>query len=171
MTHDEDPLPATQSRDAVHLSNSDGQQARKSATERGTREVDCLPEHDLFRPVEEGKPEGDTRQDTCLCEAEEGSIDEEARLARDDALEGGDDAPSRQKAGKPDGRRHLLDEEVRGHLEDDVGHVEACDGDLVVVVRCCGSEKVGDKAVQAGLPDVGAVKQIHISECRKEEKE
>ena len=130
---DHDPSPAGQALDAVEMAQPEAQEAADGAGQGGRHEEVPDPQGQLVLGVEESQVDVHAGKETGLDGAEEEAAGHEGAVALDEAGAGGDDAPRGDDEGEPSAGGELLEDEVGGDLEEDVGDEEDGDGDLVLV--------------------------------------
>lgn len=90
----EDPLPAIESSNALHVCNGPCENTAERTGEGGSGEEEGDAELSFGSEVEESKIEDDAGEEASFCDAEEETDDEEAGEVVDHALKGCDNTPN-----------------------------------------------------------------------------
>lgn len=109
---------------AIHLANGGGQQASKSASQRGRRKEERVAFLSFVATVPHANEVKGTRKHATLKHTQEESGSQETRVAGDKALQHSDKAETKHADGKPDARLELLEDDVGRDFEEDVRHEE-----------------------------------------------
>ncbi|ODA76191.1 hypothetical protein RJ55_08475 [Drechmeria coniospora] len=167
---DEDPAPAGEPPQAGHVADAVGEEAAQGAGDGGADEEVADAQRELVLGVEKGQVEGEAGEEAGLDDAEQKPAGDEAGVRLDEPGEGGDDAPGDGDEGDPAARGEALEDEVRRHLEGEVGDEEDRHGHLELRRR---QAEVGLEPVQARVADVdagGGAEQVEAHDERDDVK-
>ena len=155
---DEDPAPGVVASGAIHEADAVGEQAAGEASDGGGGEHVEDADTQLGATIPKGQVEVDAGEEAGLEQAQQQAEADELALVVDEAGAHTDEAPGEGGGGDEVTGPHLLEEDVDGQLEDDIGDKEDGHAQLVVVA---GHAQVLLHAVQARVANVDTVEKGH----------
>lgn len=127
---DEDPGPAVETTNTVHLHDAAGQETTKGTSSSGSGEEDGHAETALVALVPHGDVVGDTGEETTLSETESHASSQETAKVVDSTHDTGHGGPDDHDEGDPDGGAESLHGQVGWDLSCDIEGEEDGHGDL-----------------------------------------
>lgn len=127
---DEDPGPASEVANTVHLHDATGKETTEGTSSSGGGEEDGHAKTALVSAIPHGDVVGDTGEETTLSKTESHADTEKTTEVLDKTHDGGHDGPHNHDEGNPERGAETLHGHVGGNLSGDVEGEEDGDGNL-----------------------------------------
>lgn len=145
------------------LGQGGGQETTKSTGDGSSRDVNTDAEQELVALVEAAQEEGHTRHGTTLKDTQERTGDHEASEILDEGGAQRDEAEAADEKWEVETRSDGLEEDVAGHLDEQVDDVE--DGEGPVELDAFHHVEVPGQSLDTRIADVDAVEEAqHVEE-------